>query len=178
MEEVEGIEDTDMHMEKSLERITKREIALCEYALEQARKVVGDVPIMIDHTFHPRPLELAKLLLTHGFSVTRIYLDAVNPEEKDTFEWLKEQYPELEYEPTIRPEMRMKPRNESDVLAIGQKAAWFTGTRHFVNLVEGAGLYGFDGIRRTAELMTEAWQEEKDPEDLIIRKGWGCESCI
>ena len=66
----------------------------------------------------------------------------------------------------------MKPRNESDVLAIGQKAAWFTGTRHFVNLVEGAGLYGFDGIRRTAELMTEAWQEEKDPEDLIIRKGW------
>ena len=116
---------------------------------------------MIDHTFHPRPLELAKLLLTHGFSVTRIYLDAVNPEEKDTFEWLKEQYPELEYEPTIRPEMRMKPRNESDVLAIGQKAAWFAGTRHFVNLVEGAGLYGFDGIRRTAELMTEAWQEEK-----------------
>ena len=123
-------------------------------------------------------VEVAKLLLTHGFSVTRIYLDAVNPEEKDTFEWLKEQYPELEYEPTIRPEMRMKPRNESDVLAIGQKAAWFTGTRHFVNLVEGAGLYGFDGIRRTAELMTEAWQEEKDPEDLIIRKGWGCESCI
>ncbi len=178
VEEVEGIEDTDMHMEKSLERITKREIALCESALEQARKVVGDVPIMIDHTFHPRPLELAKLLLTHGFSVTRIYLDAVNPEEKDTFEWLKEQYPELEYEPTIRPEMRMKPRNESDVLAIGQKAAWFAGTRHFVNLVEGAGLYGFDGIRRTAELMTEAWQEEKDPEDLIIRKGWGCESCI
>ena len=178
VEEVEGIEDTDMHMEKSLKRITKREIALCESALEQARKVVGDVPIMIDHTFHPRPLELAKLLLTHGFSVTRIYLDAVNPEEKDTFEWLKEQYPELEYEPTIRPEMRMKPRNESDVLAIGQKAAWFTGTRHFVNLVEGAGLYGFDGIRRTAELMTEAWQEEKDPEDLIIRKGWGCESCI
>ena len=49
---------------------------------------------------------------------------------------------------------------------------------HFVNLVEGAGLYGFDGIRKVAGLMIEAWQEEKDPEDLIIRKGWGCESCI
>lgn len=163
---------------EDVESIEDREIALCESALEKAGKVVGDVPIMIDHTFHPRPLELAKLLLTHGFSVTRIYLDAVNPEEKDTFEWLKEQYPKLEYEPTIRPEMRMKPRNESDILAIGQKAAWFTGTKHFVNLVEGAGLYGFDGIRRTAELITEAWEQEKDPEDLIIRKGWGCESCI
>ena len=123
-------------------------------------------------------LELAKLLLTHGFSVTRIYLDAVNPEEKATFEWLKQQYPGLSYEPTIHPEMRVRPRKEENILAIGQKAAWFTGTKHFVNLVEGAGLYGFDGIRKVAGLMIEAWQEEKDPEDLIIRKGWGCESCI
>ena len=178
VEDIESMEDTDLHMEKSPEGIIQREIELCEAALEKAGKVVGDVPIMIDHTFHPRPLELAKLLLTHGFSVTRIYLDAVNPEEKATFEWLKQQYPGLSYEPTIHPEMRMRPRKEENVLAIGQKAAWFTGTKHFVNLVEGAGLYGFDGIRRVAELMTEAWQEEKDPEDLIIRKGWGCESCI
>lgn len=76
---------------------------------------------MIDHTFHPRPLELAKLLLTHGFSVTRIYLDAVNPEEKATFEWLKQQYPGLSYEPTIHPEMRVRPRKEENILAIGQK---------------------------------------------------------
>ena len=62
--------------------------------------------------------------------------------------------------------------------AIGQKAAWFTGSRHFVNVVQGGGLYGFDGIRRLAGLMTEAIHEEKDTEDLVIRKGWGCESCI
>ena len=69
--------------------------------LKKTRQIIGDAQIMIDHTFHPRPLELAKLLLTHGFSVTRIYLDAVNPEEKATFEWLKQQYPSLSYEPTI-----------------------------------------------------------------------------
>lgn len=154
------------------------EISACDASLEKARSVIGDMPVMIDHTFHPRPLELARLLLRHGFHVTRIYLDAVNPEEKETFEWLREQYPDLEYEPTIHPRMRMIPRNEKDVLAIGQKAAWFTGTRHFVNLVQGAGLYGFDGIRKTAEFMIEAWEQEKDPEDLIIRKGWGCDSCI
>ena len=32
---------------------------------------------------------------------------------------------------------------------------------NFVNLVEGAGLYGFDGIRKVAGLMIEAWQEVK-----------------
>ena len=95
VEDIESMEDTDMHMEKSPEGMIQREIELCEAALEKGGKVVGDVPIMIDHTFHPRPLELAKLLLTHGFIVTRIYLDAVNPEEKATFEWLKQQYPDL-----------------------------------------------------------------------------------
>ena len=45
-------------------------------------------------------------------------------------------------------------------------------------MVQGGGLYGFDGIRRTAQLMIEAFEAEKDPEDLIVRKGWGCESCI
>ena len=44
---------------------------------------------------------------------------------------------------------------------ISQKAAWFTGSRYFENLVQGAGLQGFDGIRRTAELMEEAFLEEK-----------------
>lgn len=75
--------------------------------------------------------------------------------------------------------MRVLPRGtEGKVLAIGQKAAWFSGSRNFVNMVQGGGLWGFDGIRGTMELMTEAFLEEKDPEDLIVRKGWGCESCI
>ena len=52
------------------------------------------------------------------------------------------------------------------------------GSSYFVNMVQGGGLWGFDGIRRTLELMTEAFLEEKAPEDLIICKGWGCESCI
>lgn len=154
------------------------EIRSCERELEKAKEIIGDTPVMIDHTFHPRALGLAKLLLMHGFNVTRVYLDAVSPEEKEASEWLKREYPGLEYAPTIRPGMRMMPRDESQVLAIGQKAAWFTGSRQFVNLVQGAGLYGYDGIRKTAELMIEARMQEKDPEDLIIRKGWGCESCI
>ena len=114
---------TESVRDAEIDETIEREIALCEAVLKKTRQIIGDAQIMIDHTFHPRPLELAKLLLTHGFSVTRIYLDAVNPEEKATFEWLKQQYPGLSYEPTIHPEMRMRPRKEENVLAIGQKAA-------------------------------------------------------
>ena len=133
----------------------------------------------MDYLFHPRALGLTKLLLTHKFQVQSVFLDSISPEEKEVFFWLKENYPELKLISTIRPEMRVRTRKQSGkILAIGQKAAWFTGSRNFVNMVQGGGLWGFDGIRHTAQLMVEAFHEEKDPEDLIVRKGWGCESCI
>ena len=157
----------------------EKEIRECEEALSHAHQIIGDTPIAVDYLFHPRPLGLTKLLLTHGFQVQSIFLDSISPEEKEVFFWLKENYPELKLISTVRPEMRVRTRQQSEkILAIGQKAAWFTGSRNFVNMVQGGGLWGFDGIRHTAQLMVEAFHEQKDPEDLIVRKGWGCESCI
>ena len=157
----------------------EKEIRECEEALSHAYQIIGDTPIAVDYLFHPRPLGLTKLLLTHGFQVQSVFLDSISPEEKEVFFWLKENYPELKLISTVRPEMRVRTRQQSEkILAIGQKAAWFTGSRNFVNMVQGGGLWGFDGIRHTAQLMVEAFHEEKDPEDLIVRKGWGCESCI
>ena len=157
----------------------EKEIRECEEALSHAHQIIGDTPIAVDYLFHPRPLGLTKLLLTHGFLVQSVFLDSISPEEKEVFFWLKENYPELKLISTVRPEMRVRTRQQSEkILAIGQKAAWFTGSRNFVNMVQGGGLWGFDGIRHTAQLMVEAFHEEKDPEDLIVRKGWGCESCI
>lgn len=157
----------------------EKEIRECEEALSHAHQIIGDTPIAVDYLFHPRPLGLTKLLLTHGFQVQSVFLDSISPEEKEVFFWLKENYPELKLISTVRPEMRVRTRQQSEkILAIGQKAAWFTESRNFVNMVQGGGLWGFDGIRHTTQLMVEAFHEEKDPEDLIVRKGWGCESCI
>ena len=157
----------------------EKEIAACEESVAQAHSIIGDTPIVIDYLMHPRPLGLAKYLLEHGFCVEAVYMDGVSPEEERAFYWLREHAPELELRATIQPKMRVLPRNhEGKVLALGQKAAWFTQSPYFVNVVEGAGLYGFDGIRKMAELMIRAYEEEKEVEDLVVRKGWGCESCI
>ena len=157
----------------------EKEIAACEASVAQAHSIIGDTPIVIDYLMHPRPLGLAKYLLEHGFCVEAVYLDGVSPEEERAFYWLSEHEPELELRATIQPKMRVLPRNhEGKVLALGQKAAWFTQSPYFVNVVEGAGWYGFDGIRKMAELMIQACEEEKEVEDLVVRKGWGCESCI
>ncbi len=164
---------------EEIEAFYQREITLCEDSINHAKSIIGGIPVVLDYLYHPRPLGLAKLLLEHGFHVTTVYLDSISPEEKPAFDWLKLHHPDLELRATIQTKMRVLPRGtEGKVLAIGQKAAWFSGSRNFVNMVQGGGLWGFDGIRRTMELMTEAFLEEKDPEDLIVRKGWGCESCI
>ena len=149
---------------EEIEAFYQREITLCEDSINHAKSIIGGTPVVLDYLYHPRPLGLAKLLLEHGFHVTTVYLDSISPEEKPAFDWLKLHHPDLELRATIQTKMRVLPRGiEGKVLAVGQKAAWFSGSRNFVNMVQGGGLWGFDGIRKTMELMTEAFLEEKIP---------------
>jgi len=119
----------------------------CEAALKETLALIRDTPIAIDYTYCPRPLGLAKLLLTSGFNVDRVYLDAITGEEKGTFEYLKENHPDLQLFPTVHAAMRFhSPKDQSHFLAIGQKAAHFVNTSHFVNVVEGGGMLGYQAI--------------------------------
>lgn len=148
-------------------------------AMEKAFSVIKDAPITIDYTATSRPLSLARLLLEKGFNVERIYADSFSKEEEPDFIWLKENHPGLDIYATVQVKLRVLPKvYDRKTLAIGQKAAYFTGTANFVNIVEGGGFYGFSGIEKLAELMTEAFIEEKDTRCLIQQKGLGCESCI
>ena len=120
----------------------EKKIALCEEALNHAKQIIGNAPITIDYTFHPRPLGLARLLLIHGFNVKTVFLDSISPEEKEVFEWLKVNAPKLELRATVHAKMRVlhEAHPSEKTLAIGQKAAWSTGSHYFVNLVQGASL--------------------------------------
>ena len=151
----------------------------CIDALKETLDLIGNTPIAIDYTYSPRPLGLAKLLLDHGFNVQRVYLDAVTGEEKKVFEDLQAQYPTLELFPTVHASMRFLAQKEpSDYLAIGQKAAHFLNTPHFVNVVEGGGMLGYQAVLKTLGLMREAFLEEKDTRNLIQIKGMGCGGCV
>lgn len=148
-------------------------------ALRKAREVIGQTPVDLDYTATPRPLSLARLLAEYGFRVRTIYADGFSDEERPDFLWLREHAPDLMICATLDAGMRFHAGQAREtVLAIGQKAAYFSGTRHFVNMIEGGGMYGFDGIARLAEKMREAFFYEKDTRTLISRKGLGCESCL
>lgn len=150
-----------------------------EAAIRRAKELIGNTEIAVDYTFTFRSLSFTRMLLEHGFHVTEIYADTFLPEEKEDFQWIREHFPDIVVSSTNRPKMRfLKREREEKLLAIGQKAAYFTGTDHFVNIVESGGLYGYDGVIQIAALMEDAYLNKKDRKTIIQRKGYGCESCI
>ena len=153
--------------------------ARAQQALRHAKALLGDTEIAIDYTATPAPMSLARCLIEHGLRVSRIYADSIAACDLDDFRWLQENAPDLSLYATVEVKLRVLPRRtERPMLAIGQKAAYFTGTRHFVNIVEGGGMYGFDGICRLCARIEEAFLTARDPRDYIQQKGLGCDSCL
>ncbi|WP_296903262.1 nitrogenase component 1 [uncultured Megasphaera sp.] len=140
---------------------------------------VGSTHIAIDYTATPRPLGLAKFLLTHGFNVYAVYLDEISPEEKDSFTFLQQHYPTLSLRAVSHFKRRLLPRDDSKkygkVLAIGQMAAYFADTKYFVNLIENSGLYGYVGLSKLIDWIGRANAAENPKMRAIIQvKAWGC----
>lgn len=148
-------------------------------ALKETAKALEGWEVSIDYTATSRPLGLARMLTEQGIKVSCIYADSFTQPEMADWLWLKEHTPNMKIMPTVHPKMGLLPREAAGkvggkLLAIGQKAAYFTGTGYFVNLLEGGGHYGFDGIVRLCEEIREAALEEKDVPSIVQVKGWGC----
>ena len=157
------------------------EILEAEQALHETCEKLNNMPIAIDYTATLRNMSLARLLLSYNFNVTRVYSDVVIGDDKLDFEWLQKHHADLKIYPTLHPSMRFavaQAGSGDEVLAIGQKAACYTGTRHLVNIVSGGGWYGFDGIKQMCRAMEFAAETVTDTEKVIQLKGWGCDSCL
>ncbi len=168
--------------------IEEKERALTEEAFKRAKGEIGDTPIELDAVALTRPLGWARQLLSHGFSVRRIYLDGCLPEEEDDFLFLKEHYPSLKlacpsdirwrrWRGSLAEEPDKEEAGERKVLAVGPKAAYLADTPYFVNVLEQDGGWGYSGVRHLLTLMCEAHREKKDVRDIVPRKGLGC-PCI
>lgn len=153
--------------------------AALEKKMARLRDILGDTHIAIDYTATPRPLDLARYLLTHGLNVYAVYLDAISPDEKEAFAFLQKHYPHLSLRAVSHFKRRLLPRDDSKkygkVLAIGQMAAYFTDTKYFVNIIENSGLYGYVGLAKLIDWMEKANQAENPKmRDIIQIKAWGC----
>ena len=156
---------------EAYERAIEEKAALLKERLDGMR-------VAIDYSATPRPLSLARFLLTHGINVFAVYLDTIAAIEEADFNFLQARFPALSLRSTMHYKRRLLPRDEAlkngPVLAIGQKAAYFTGTKRFVNLIENSGLYGYTGMLKLMDMMTDAAKTDKDVASIIQVKAWGC----
>ena len=111
--------------------------------------------------------------------MTDLYCDAFLPSDKADFEALQQKAPDIRVHPTIVPEMRFAApaQKRDDIVAIGQKAAFFTGATHMVNLIEGGAYWGHVGMRQLALDLIKAAKTPVDVDRLISVKGYGCNGC-
>ncbi|MBQ7585170.1 MAG: hypothetical protein IJU40_02845, partial [Desulfovibrionaceae bacterium] len=155
-------------------------------ALQKASKTLKGRPLALDYTFTPKPLSLARLLLTFDFNLTLIYLDAFDLSEEEDFLWLKANFPDLLIVATLAPEERFAPLRAANlagfkpdqILALGQKAAFLASTKYFVNWVLGGGYYDFTGLIALANSLEEAHTTPKKLGPTLLLKGLGCVSCV
>lgn len=187
-----------------LQNFLYRERERTRAAFARTRARVGDGEIWLDYLAFPRPLSLARRLLEEGFRVTRVCLDAVSPEEEADFRILQKDHPDLLLQSTNHVVARQKSRLQisrppedteggtrvsgaaagvqadtgGKILALGPKAAFFADTPYFVNWIEYDGNWGYDGLRKLAGAMEEAWSRPKDTRDLVVRKGLGLPSLV
>lgn len=153
-----------------------------EQALAETAKALSGWNITIDAASTPRPFGLAALLESHGFTVTCVYADACGPlDEAAKAQWealAAKHGHEATTLPMIDWRMRCAPLDngsgeDDKFLAIGQKAAYYSNTGHFVNLIYQSGLLGFRGITKLCALMIEAAENVKDTEAVLSEKAIG-----
>ncbi|MBQ5684575.1 MAG: hypothetical protein IIV27_02950, partial [Clostridia bacterium] len=158
-----------------------------EQALAETAKALSGWNITIDAASTPRPFGLAALLESCGFSVTCVYADACGPLDEDAkarWEALASEHGhDAETLPMIDWRMRQMPyedasRENGNVLAIGQKAAYYGNTGHFVNLIYQSGLLGFRGITKLCALMRDAAENRKDTEAVLSEKAIGSTAVV
>lgn len=78
-------------------------------------------------------------------------------ESEDVFQKLRNTKPTLRIYETYGWNIRQMQRGHAGkILCIGQKSAYFMDSDYFVNEVENAGMYGYRGLRRLMDLISDA----------------------
>lgn len=139
-----------------------------EKALRDTAAYLQGQRVAIDFQSTVRPVTLAKTLLKYGFNVSLLAIDNVTPFEKENFEYLRQNYPELEVvSPIHHDAAKYEHRSFSDALCIGFDCGFMVGSEHIVDLQEDNGFFGFAGIAKLMELIKKAHDSKQDVNEII-----------
>ncbi len=146
---------------------------LSEYEAE-AKRVLSDTKeylsgtsLVLDEEATLRVFEFARCLLESGFSVRRIYSQQVIPSDKENFEWVMENYPEIEICQPLNPKSTLNEKVGEDCIAIGYSAGYLSGAKHVVDISGQNGFYGYKGLIEMMNRIRSVKDEVTDLKKII-----------
>lgn len=140
-------------------------------AIDKAKETIGDYPISLDFQAVKKPFTLGKALLEYGFRVELIMADEVKAFEKPAYQFIEENYPEVEIVNALHPDMVKSALKGRDTLCIGIDSGYATGSPRVVNLMDDEFLFGYYGITRLMGMMEKAFLDASDIQDMIEEAG-------
>ena len=142
-----------------------------EAQIKKAKEIIGDFPIVIGHSAVCRPFNLAKALINYGFNVQKVYGEDVSAFEKDSFEWLAANAPQVEVISATNHNRINRVEEEQDCIAIGYNAAYTEKAKHVVDLIQDEYMFGYSGIMKLMEKMTKCYLEPMSLKEMIEKYG-------
>lgn len=136
-------------------------------ALDEAARILNDMPVIIDGEAIARPFDLAKALLQAGINVKVVFEQKLIPSDKENYEWVMEHYPDITVLQPQNPKVTVLEKYTEECLSIGYSAAYITGAKHVVDIIGQHGLYGYQGIIDLTDMMKKAAQETTDLKQLL-----------
>lgn len=138
-----------------------------EEAIQKTRAKLGNTPLILDSSAVLRPFSFAKALHGYGFAVKRIFAQEVLPSDREAFEWVQENLPQIDIVQPQHYDIVKYDKRFEDSLAIGYNAAYISDSQHIVNVFADEGMFGYYGVTKMMNLMAQAMDTTADLRALI-----------
>ncbi len=135
--------------------------------LEITREYLNDAPLILDQEAITRPFEFSRCLLEAGLNVKRVYSQQLIPADKEDYEWVMENYPEIEVRQPQNPKATVEEKISEDCIAVGYSAGYITGAKHVVDIGGQNGLYGYKGLVELLGRIREAKDKVADLKQIL-----------
>lgn len=147
-----------------VERETKEMIA-------HAVKKLNGLPISVASSAVLRPCSLVKALIKYGFTVKEVFVQELLPVDKDAYEYLCENHPEILISQPRHHKSAVRDNKDTNMVAIGFEGAYLRQSDYVVDLSGDEGMYGYYGVQRLMKMLEKSIEEKADLRKMIEEYG-------
>lgn len=130
------------------------------------RRLLGDMPVLLDSLVSLTPLALARALLELGLNVRGVYLYTGVGAEAEQQRWLAEHAPQVQIVDSAHFNVPNERRFEAqEAVALGIECACYAAVPHVARMTFDEGLWGFEGMCELLRRLRAAHSSHYDMRD-------------